>query len=128
MNPVLIKFLVRLIVFTTIVFVIHLYILNTLEFPLFNNEIVFSYVINVASAIIIFLMLFLLRNKFKNQLGFIFLFGSVIKFGLFILFLYKPFYADGLISKAEFFTFFIPYFFTHTIEIFSLSKWLNNIQ
>ena len=102
MNPILIKFLVRLIVFTAFVFVIHLYILNTLEFPLFNNEIVFSYVINVASAIIIFLMLFLLRNKFKNQLGFIFLFGSVIKFGLFILFLYKPFYADGLISKAEF--------------------------
>lgn len=128
MNPILVKFLVRLIVFTMFVFVIHLFILNTLEFPIFNNHIVFSYVINIASAIIIFLMLFLLRNKFKNQLGFIFLFGSVIKFGLFILFLYKPFYADGFISKTEFFTFFIPYFFTHTIEIFSLSKWLNNIQ
>ena len=102
MNPILIKFLVRLVVFTAFVFVIHLYILNTLESPLFNNEIVFSYVINVASAIIIFLMLFLLRNKFKNQLGFIFLFGSVIKFGLFILFLYKPFYADGLFQKQSF--------------------------
>ena len=97
MNPVLLKFLVRLIVLTTFVFVIHLFILNTLEFPIFNNNIVFSYVINIASAIIIFLMLFLLRKKFKNQLGFIFLFGSVIKFGLFILFLYKQFYADGFI-------------------------------
>ena len=94
MNPILTKFLVRLFVFTTLVFVIHLLILNALEFPLFNNEIVFSYGINTASAIIIFLMLFLLRNKFKNQLGFIFLFGSVIKFGLFILFLYKPFYRS----------------------------------
>ena len=62
MNPILIKFLVRLFVFTTLVFVIHLLILNALEFPLFNNEIVFSYGINTASAIIIFLMLFVLDH------------------------------------------------------------------
>jgi len=105
-----------------------LFVLNFLEYPILNDNIVLSYTINTVSAIIIFLLLFVLRHKFKNQLGFIFLFGSVIKFGLFLLVLYRPFYADGIISKSEFFTFFIPYFFTHTIEIFSLSKWLNKIE
>ena len=128
MNPTLLNFLIRLLVITMIVFIGHLFVLNFIEYPILNDNIVLSYTINTVSAIIIFLLLFVLRYKFKNQLGFIFLFGSVIKFGLFLLVLYRPFYADGIISKSEFFTFFIPYFFTHTIEIFSLSKWLNKIE
>jgi len=128
MSPILSSFLIRLFLITTIVFITHLFVLNFFELSVLNDNIVLSYSINTVSAIIIFLLLFILRDKFKNQLGFIFLFGSVIKFGLFIFILYKPFYADGMISRSEFFTFFIPYFFTHTIEIFSLSKWLNKIE
>ena len=128
MNPTLLNFLIRLLVITTIVFIGHLFVLNFIEYSILNDNIVLSYTINTVSAIIIFLLLFVLRHKFKNQLGFIFLFGSVIKFGLFLLVLHRPFYADGIISKSEFFAFFIPYFFTHTIEIFSLSKWLNKIE
>jgi hypothetical protein len=128
MSPTLLNFLIRLLVITTIVFIGHLFVLNFLDYPFLNDNIVLSYSINIVSAIIIFLLLFVLRHKFKNQLGFIFLFGSVIKFGLFLLVLYRPFYSDGIISKSEFFAFFIPYFFTHTIEIFSLSKWLNKIE
>ena len=128
MSPILLNFLIRLLVVTTIVFIGHLFVLNFLDYPILNDNIVLSYTINTVSAIIIFLLLFVLRHKFTNQLGFIFLFGSVIKFGLFLLVLYRPFYADGIISKSEFFIFFIPYFFTHTIEIFSLSKWLNKIE
>ena len=128
MSPILLNFLIRLLVVTTIVFIGHLFVLNFLDYPILNDNIVLSYTINTVSAIIIFLLLFVLRHKFTNQLGFIFLFVSVIKFGLFLLVLYRPFYADGIISKSEFFIFFIPYFFTHTIEIFSLSKWLNKIE
>lgn len=128
MNSILTNFLLRLIVITTGVFVGHICVLNALELPLLDNKIVVSYLVNTVSAIIVFILLFALRNKFKNELGFIFLFGSVIKFGLFLLILFKPFYADGHLSKVEFFTFFVPYSFTHTIEIFSLSKWLNKIQ
>ena len=128
MSPILLNFLIRLLVITTIVFIGHLFVLNFLEYPILNDNIVLSYTINTVSAIIIFLLLFVLRHKFTNQLGFIFLFGSVIKFGLFLLVLYRPFYADGMVSRLEFFIFFIPYFFTHTIEIFSLSKWLNKIE
>jgi hypothetical protein len=128
MSPILSNFLIRLFVITAIVFIAHLFVLNFFEFSFLFDNIVLSYSINTFSAILIFLLLFLLRHKFKNQLGFIFLFGSVIKFGLFILLLYKPFYNDGMVSRLEFFIFFIPYFFTHTIEIFSLSKWLNKIE
>jgi len=127
MNTILTNFLVRLIMITSGVFVAHIFVLDALGLPVFNNNIVVSYLANSLSAIIIFTVLFALRDQFKNQLGFIFLFGSVIKFGLFLLILFKPFYADGNLSKAEFFTFFVPYSFTHTIEIFSLSKWLNKI-
>ena len=128
MNPILVNFLIRLFTITIMVFISHLFVLNLFKLPILNDNIVLSYCINSVSAIIIFFLLFILRHKFKNQLGFIFLFGSIIKFGLFLLLLYKPFYADGLISKSEFFTFFVPYFFTHTTEIFSLSKWLNKIE
>ena len=127
MNTILTNFLVRLVVITSGVFVTHIFVLDALELPAFNNNIVVSYLANSLSAIIIFIILFALRDQFKNQLGFIFLFVSVIKFGLFLLILFKPFYADGILSKAEFFTFFVPYSFTHTIEIYSLSKWLNKI-
>lgn len=128
MSPILLNFLIRLFVITTIVFIAHLFVLNFFELSVLIDNIVLSYCINTLSAILIFLLLFVLRHRFKNQLGFIFLFGSVLKFVLFILILYKPFYADGMISRSEFFIFFIPYFFTHTIEIFSLSKWLNKIE
>ena len=128
MNRIVSNFLIRLLVVTVMVFTIHVFVLNSFEPPLLNNKLVLSYSINTVSAILIFLLLFVLRHRFKNQLGFIFLFGSVLKFVLFILILYKPFYADGILSKIEFFTFFIPYFFTHVIEIFSLSKWLNKID
>lgn len=128
MNRIVSNFLIRLLVVTVMVFTMHVFVLTSFETPLLNNKLVLSYSINTVSAILIFLLLFVLRHRFKNQLGFIFLFGSVLKFVLFILILYKPFYADGILSRIEFFTFFIPYFFTHVIEIFSLSKWLNKIE
>ena len=128
MNRIVSNFLIRLLVVTVMVFAMHVFVLTSFETPLLNNKLVLSYSINTVSAILIFLVLFVLRHRFKNQLGFIFLFGSVLKFVLFILILYKPFYADGILSRKEFFTFFIPYFFTHVIEIFSLSKWLNKIE
>ncbi len=128
MNRIVSNFLIRLLVVTVMVFTMHVFVLTSFETPLLNNKLVLSYSINTVSAILIFLVLFVLRHRFKNQLGFIFLFGSVLKFVLFILILYKPFYADGILSRKEFFTFFIPYFFTHVIEIFSLSKWLNKIE
>tara|TARA_B100000780_G_scaffold75637_1_gene50934 strand:- start:223 stop:606 length:384 start_codon:yes stop_codon:yes gene_type:complete len=127
MNQILLNFLCRIILITGAAFSVHILILYFLDFPLFKNKILLSYTANILLAMLVFLMLFFLRKKFKNQLGVIFLIGSILKFGLFFIFFYKPYNADGVISRTEFFAFFVPYFFTHTIEIFSLSKWLNKI-
>ena len=127
MNQVLLGFICRIIVITGVVFMVHILALHSFGLPLFNNKILLSYSASILLAMFVFLMLFFLRNKFKNELGYIFLMGSFIKLVFFIFLLYKPFYSDGQISKSEFLVFFVPYFFTHLTEIFSLSKWLNKI-
>ncbi len=127
MNHTILNFLFRITFIIGIIFGVHLLILDYLNLPLFNDKIILAYLVNTALAIFVFMSLFLLRNKFKDQLGFIFLFGSVLKLGLFFLLFYFHYFSDGFISKTEFSAFFIPYFFTLTIEIFSLAKWLNNI-
>jgi len=127
MNQQLLNFLHRIIFITGAAFAVHILILHYLDLAHFNNKLLLSYSTNILLATLVFLMLFFLRKKFKNQLGVVFLIGSVLKFGFFFLLFYRPYSADGIISKTEFFAFFVPYFFTHTIEIFSLSKWLNKI-
>ena len=127
MNQQLLNFLCRIIFITGAAFAVHILILHYLDLAHFNNKLLLSYSANILLATLVFLMLFFLRKKFKNQLGVVFLIGSVLKFGFFFLLFYRPYNADGIISKTEFFAFFVPYFFTHTIEIFSLSKWLNKI-
>lgn len=128
MNPLIFNFLLRIIFIVGLVFGIHLLALDYLELELFENKIVLAYLVNTFLAIVTYTALFLLRNRFKNQLGFLFIGGSGIKFILFFLLFYGAYKADGNISTTEFFAFFIPYLFTLIIEIFSLSKWLNKIE
>lgn len=99
-----------------------------MELPLFADKIVLAYIVNVVLAIIVFIFLFVFRQRFKNQLGFIFISGSMIKFALFFILFYGAYKEDGSISETEFFAFFIPYLLTLVIEIFSLSKWLNKMD
>lgn len=127
MNQILLNFLFRIIFITGVVFGTHLLILDYFNLPIFNDRIILAYIVNTILAIIIFIALLFLRNKFKDQLGFIFLFGSLLKTGLFFLLFYRYYFSDGVISKTELCAFLIPYFFTLTIEVFSLAKWLNNM-
>jgi len=128
MNKIISSFLLRIIVIIGLVFVIHLFVLDFLERPLFNDKLVLAYSVNTAFAILVFITLFLFREKFKNRLGFLFLFGSMFKLALFLVFFNPSYRLDGVISKTEFFAFFVPYFFTLSIEIFSLSKWMNKLE
>jgi len=76
-NPILIFFL-KLIVLLTVVFGIHIVVLNYLNTPLFNNLIIASYIVNFILAIIIFVALYKLRKKYLDLLGFIFMGGSML--------------------------------------------------
>lgn len=110
-----------------VVFLIHIGILNFLGLSLFDNKIVLSYVINFLLAAIIFTAIYRLKEKQKDNLGFLFIAGSFVKFLVFFLLFYPFFKADGNIDKLEFSSFFVPYIVCLVIETTSLSKFLNKL-
>ena len=123
-----VNFTIKVILLFVLTFGIHLGILKGLSLPLWSHFIVWSYVINLSLVIIIFGFLYYFRKKYKEQLGFLFLFGSLLKFAIFFIFFYPIYKADGSISRAEFATFFIPYAVGLIFETLSLGKWLNNLD
>ena len=127
-NNLIFSFSLKLIALLSIIFGLHLAVLNYLKMPLFDNKIVLSYVLNITMALTIYITLFLLKKKYKEQLGFIFLFGSALKFLVFFLFFFKSYKLDGNINKYEFAAFFIPYLICLILETYSLSKWLNKLD
>jgi hypothetical protein len=104
----------------------HFYTLEKLQLPLFDNKIVLAYFINISLAIFIYVGLYLLRKKQESNLGFIFMTGSLIKFGIFFLIFYPEYKYDGEIQTLEFTTFFIPYAVCLIIETYFLTKLLNS--
>ena len=78
MNQQLLNFLRRIIFITGAAFAVHILILHYLDLAHFINKLLLSYIANILLAMLVFLMLFFLRKKFKNQLGVVFLIGSVL--------------------------------------------------
>ncbi len=109
-----------------VIFIIHLTSLYYLNFPLFKNQIVLSYLVNFILAGIILLVIQRSLNKKSSQAGFIFMAGSGLKFLFFFLIFYPAYRADGSMQTIEFVTFFIPYAVCLTLEVVYLSKRLNN--
>lgn len=105
----LFKYLLIMAIASVVAFFIHAFVLKLQDLPVFDHQIVWSYLLNLVLAGGILTLLFVFRNRLKQQLGFLFMGGSVIKFGCFFLFFYPLYKADGAISNAEFATFFIPY-------------------
>ena len=95
-------FILSLFTILPIVFCIHIAFLNFFELPLFESKIILAYIINATIALIIFLLLFLLRKKYRDQLGFLFMGGSMIKFAFFFLLFYASYKYDGKFTAQEF--------------------------
>jgi hypothetical protein len=118
-------FFTQLIIGLVFVFWMHTYVLEIKNLPIYNDKIVLSYVVNAVLAIVIFLVLFFLRKKQRDQLGFLFMFGSFLKFTFFFVFFYPGYNEDGDITRLEFMAFFIPYAFSLFVETMSLITLLN---
>ena len=128
MHNALIRFSLTIILILSITFVLHVFALNAKDLPLFDNQIILSYVINTVLAIVIFALLFFLKEKYKSQLGFLFMAGSALKFAIFFI-VFQPIYKqDGEVSTLEFLAFFVPYVLCLIFETFSLSKLLNKLD
>jgi hypothetical protein len=121
-------FSIRLISALLIVFGLHLLVLHLLEYPLFNNLIVRSYWVNLVMAFGIYVAMYKLKDTQPNNLGFIFMMGSLVKFGLFFLFFFSTYKADGEMTSLEFSSFFIPYATSLILETLTLSKLLNTLK
>ena len=120
-----VHFFTLLIVGLILVFIIHTSLLEVYQKPRFVNNIQLAYVINGLLAVVIFLTLFLLRKKYRDQLGFLFMAGSFLKFGVFFIFFYPNYVSDNDITKLEFLAFFTPYAYSLLVETLTLIKLLN---
>ena len=93
-----------------------------------GNLLAESYLFNVLMAAAVFFLIYRSRRRFKDQLAYFFLLGSLLKFLFFFLFLYPLYQADGLVGRQEFLTFFVPYLFGLFLETFFLAKLLNTVD
>ena len=91
-----------------------------------TDHLTFLYAINASIAILVYWIVFLLRNNNKGYLGYYFLLGTFIKFFIFFIFVLPIFKDDNIVSRTEFFTFFIPYFLSLMVETKSLISVLNS--
>lgn len=128
MNNTFTRFSIKLTILLIVVFGIHIAVLSLIDKPLFENKIVLSYIINLVLAIAIFGFLYKYRERFKSQIGFLFLAGSFVKFAVFFIIFYPVYKADNDISSLEFAAFFIPYAICLVLETSSLVKWLNKME
>jgi hypothetical protein len=124
MNEPIIKFLVVLSLALVLIFLIHITVLEIFECPLFANLIVLSYLVNYGLAISVYLLLFALRKKYMESLGFIFMGGSFFKFIIFFIFFYPVYRKDGSTNTLETTAFLVPYLSCLFIEIYALAKLL----
>lgn len=123
-NPI-VSFIAVLLACLTIVAAIHFATLETLGFPLYENKIILAYIVNAIQAVIIYIILYFLRVKQEHNLGFIYMIGSLLKFGAFFLLFNSSYKADGEINSLEFSAFFVPYGCCLFLETYYLIKLLN---
>ncbi|RIA08245.1 hypothetical protein OE09_0054 [Flavobacteriaceae bacterium MAR_2010_72] len=124
----LFKFSILIVVILAVTFTFHLTTLNYLDLPLYADKIIEAYIINAGLAIVIYIAMLALKNRFQSQMGFLFMFGSALKFLVFFIVFYPFYKLDDVISRTEFFAFFLPYATCLIIETISLSKWLNKVD
>jgi F0F1-type ATP synthase assembly protein I len=84
-----------------------------------------TYLLNNLLAALVFTILYRLRKKHIEKLGFIFLAGTGLKFLAFFVFIYPTFHADGELSRNEFVIFFVPYALSTAVETVFLVRILN---
>lgn len=112
----------------TIVFFIHVWINSEIHNAVEVNALIYSYSINVILACGVIILLFALKKKLKDQLGFVFMGSSMLKFVCFFFLFYPQYNADGNLTRLEFLTFFIPYAVCLITEMVLLSRFLNDLD
>ena len=128
MSKEIVSFIIKLTAFLGLTFGAHLAAQFFLDGELFQHAILLCYILNYVLAIIIFLGLFILNKKHGHILGYIFMGGSFVKFGVYFLLVQPIYKLDGTTTKWEFATFFIPYAVALIVETISLLSFLKKSE
>ncbi|HMQ43843.1 MAG TPA: hypothetical protein PKC63_05785 [Mariniflexile sp.] len=107
---------------------IYVWILQYTKTDVLKSQIILAYVINTLLAIAIMWALFAFRKKFKDLLGFVFMMGSFVKFAFFFVFFYPIYHSDGIITRQEFLSFFVPYVICLIAETLTSIRLLNQLD
>jgi hypothetical protein len=110
-----------------VLFGIHLTVLKKTDCDFDYTLLVWSYIVNFLLALLIVLVITKYINRLKTYIGFLFMFGSLLKFAVFFIWFYPIFKADNDISHIEFGIFFIPYIISLLFETKKLTTILNNM-
>ncbi len=103
------SYLITLIVALLISLWLHLLWQDYIGLERGSDMLYLSYSVNFLLATGIFVLLFLLRKKYKHQIGFIYMGGSLLKFLVFFLLFYPGYREDAMVTRSEFGAFFVPY-------------------
>ncbi len=104
---------------------IHTSVVNYFSLKRNTDIINFSYIFNGIFTLIFTLVIIGLSKKFKDQLGFIFMAGSLVKIGIFLVISNLSGFD---INKNVFLDFFIAYAICLALEVYCVSKILNTIK
>lgn len=112
MNSSIQNLLIKLLGSLALLFVVHYATLHFSGKDAFIGELVYAYLINAILAGGISLLFYKLENKYREQLGFLFLGASLFKLVVFFGFLYAfnpELLGEESVTILEFSGFFIPY-------------------
>lgn len=128
LNNKFLRFIGKLTLTLVIVIILHVSFLHFKNIILPIELLSLGYGVNFLLALGIYYLLLYYAERKSAHLGFLFLFGSALKFLVYFVIFNPLFQKDGQLSKLEFFTFFLPYFVCLIIETISLVKLLNKID
>jgi len=81
-----------------------------------------SYGINAAMSFVALMLLGWGVDKRKSNLAVLYLITVALKFSTYFIFFYPKFHLDGILTRQEFFNFFIPYALGLLLEIMLLAR------
>jgi hypothetical protein len=112
----------------SLTYIAQLNITSEFEIDPSKNLIKKAYVLNASFVIVFFLFIDIFKEKYKDQIGFVFMASSLLKFIAFFIIIYPTYNQDRIISKDEIITFFVPYTLCLIYESVVVSKILNNLK
>lgn len=125
-DKMVLRFLLVTLMSLVFAFVIHWYSLLSVDFIYDSYQLIFPYVLNYIMAFVIFLLIVKVQKINTDIVGYVFLFGSMFKFLVYFTIIHPVLKTDGVLEKAKFFFFFIPYAICLILEVLYLIKILNS--